>query len=179
MSLERIVVVGKPGSGKSTLAKELARKLELAYVELDAIHWQPNWAMLPKHEMRERLNETLVVDGHWVADGNYTRRAIDIVWGRANTLIWLDYPLRVALIRLLWRTILRLFWRQELWNGNKETLWSHLSLDPDKNLFIWLFRLHWRHREEFPALFRQPEYSHLKVLRFRTPTETEQWLDGL
>ena len=35
--LERIVVVGNTGSGKSTLAEELARRLDLAFVELDAL----------------------------------------------------------------------------------------------------------------------------------------------
>jgi len=179
MNLERIVVVGKSGSGKSTLAKKLAEKVHLTYVELDAINWLPNWRVCRRDDMRKRVEEALPVDGRWVADGNYIRRVIDIFWPRANTVIWLDYPLRVALLRLLWRTIRRIFWREELWNGNRESLRKHLSLDKDKNLFIWMIRTHKQHRNEFPVLFKQPEYSHLNVLRFRTPAETEQWVNGL
>ena len=179
MSLERIVVIGKSGSGKSTLAKKLAKKLDLTYVELDAINWLPNWTVRKRDDMRKLVNEALSFDGHWIADGNYTRRVIDIIWPRADTLIWLDYPLRVAFLRLLWRTIRRVFWREELWNGNRESLRNHLTLDKDENLFIWMICTHKQHRNDIPELLKQPEYSHLNVLRFRTPTETEQWLNGL
>jgi adenylate kinase family enzyme len=179
MALERIAIVGKPGAGKTTLATRLAGRLNLTNVELDGISWQANWVTLPRHEMRERADEALPVAGHWVADGNYIRSVRDIVWVRADTLIWLDYPLRVALLRVLRRTIGRIVRRKELWNGNRETLRHHLNFDPTQNLFLWTIRMHKQHRIDFSALFEQPEHSHLQVLRFRTPEETEQWLRGL
>ncbi|KAF2685855.1 hypothetical protein K458DRAFT_486644 [Lentithecium fluviatile CBS 122367] len=179
MVLERIVIVGKPGAGKSTLATQLSDRLNLTNVELDGINWQANWVSLPKHEMRERTDEALPVAGHWIADGNYIRSVCDIVWVRADTLIWLDYSLRVALLRVLRRTAGRIIRRNELWNGNQEFLQHHLSFDLNQNLFLWTIRMHKQHRNDFPALFEQPEYSHLNVLRFRTPKETEQWLRGL
>jgi adenylate kinase family enzyme len=179
MTLERIVIVGKCGSGKTTLATQLADRLNLTNVELDAINWQPNWVSLPKHEFRERVGEALPFNGYWIADGNYIRVVRDIVWGRADTLIWLDYSLRVAILRVLRRTIGRIVWRKELWNGNRETLRNHLTCDLNQNLFLWTIRMHTQHRKDFPVYFQQPEYSHLNVLRFRTPKETEQWLRGL
>jgi hypothetical protein len=46
--------------------------------------------------------------------------------------VWLDLPIRVWLPRLLRRTAVRLVRRQELWNGNRETLrgvvWGRESL---------------------------------------------------
>jgi adenylate kinase family enzyme len=179
MTLERIVIVGKCGVGKTALATQLADRLNLTYVELDAINWQPNWVNLPKHEMRERVDEALPVAGHWIADGNYIRVVRDIVWVRADTLIWLDYSLRVAFLRVLQRTIGRVVRRKELWNGNRETLRHHLCSDLNQNLFLWTIRMHKQHRNDFPAYFEQPEYSHLNVLRFLAPKETEQWLRGL
>jgi len=179
MTLERIVIVGKCGAGKTTLATQLADRLNLTNVELDAINWQPNWVSLPKHELRERVGEALPLTGYWIADGNYVRVVRDIVWGRADTLIWLDYSLRVAVVRVLRRIIGRIVRRKELWNGNRETLRNHLTCDLNQNLFLWTIRMHTQHRKDFPAYFEQPEYSHLNVLRFRTPKETEQWLRGL
>ena len=179
MALKRIVIVGKSGAGKTTLATQLADRLNLTNIELDGISWQANWVNLLKHEMRERVDEALPVVGHWIADGNYIRSVHDIVWVRADTLIWLDYSLPVALLRVLRRTIGRVVKREELWNGNRETLRHHLSFDPNQNLFLWTVLMHKQHRNDFPALFEQPEYSHLNVLRFCTPKETEQWLRGL
>jgi adenylate kinase family enzyme len=179
MTLERIVIVGKCGAGKTTLATQLADRLNLTNVELDAINWQPNWISLRWCEMRKHVDKALPVDGYWIADGNYIRVVRDIVWGRADTLIWLDYSLPVASLRVLRRTIGRIVRRKELWNGNRETLRNHLTCNLNQNLFLWTIRMHWQHRKDFPAHFKQPEYSHLNVLRFRTPKETEQWLCGL
>jgi len=176
---ERIVIVGKPGAGKTTLSKQLASRHNLARVELDAIFWQPNWVSLPREEMRERVDKALPAGGRWVADGNYMRSVGDIVWTRADTLVWLDYPLPLALARLTWRTVSRIARRSELWNGNRESLRHHLSSGLKENLFLWSIKAHKRHRREFPARFERPENHHLHVMHFRSPDETEQWLRNL
>lgn len=177
MTLERIAIVGKSGAGKTTLATQLASRLSLHNIELDAINWQPNWVPLPNDEMRERVSESIRDTDNWVLDGNY-KAVRDIVWTRADTLIWLDYPLWLALWRVFWRTMGRIFKQKELWNGNRESLGNHLTLDSE-NLFLWTIRMHKRQRIDFPIFLQQPEYSHLKVLRFRSPRETDSWLQTL
>jgi GTPase SAR1 family protein len=180
MSLQRIVIVGKPGAGKTTLAATLSSELNLKNVELDAINWQENWTALPKPEFRAQVDKQLSPTGHWVTDGNYTRSVCDIVWGRADTLVWLDYPLHVALWRLLKRTARRIWSGGELWNGNKETLQHHLDLrDPVNHLFVWCVRMHFNQRTNYPRILGEEAYRHLKVLRFRRPAELEEWLRGL
>ena len=39
----RIHVIGNSGSGKSTLAERVAAMLNVAFVELDALNWEPDW----------------------------------------------------------------------------------------------------------------------------------------
>ncbi len=45
--MRRIVVIGTSGSGKTTLARELAGRLNVPHIELDALHWKPNWVATP------------------------------------------------------------------------------------------------------------------------------------
>jgi len=132
----RIVVVGTTGSGKTTLAGELARRLEVSHVELDALHWEPNWVEAPIGIFRERVIRA-VSGGAWVADGNYSA-VRDIVWSRADTIVWLDYSLPAILCRLTRRTFRRIFTREELWNGNRERIWvQFLSRD---SIFLWALK---------------------------------------
>ncbi len=67
-----IVVKGTSGAGKSTFAAELASRLGLPYIELDALHWGPNWSAATPDEFRTRVEAVLAAmpDG-WVVDGNY------------------------------------------------------------------------------------------------------------
>jgi hypothetical protein len=50
-------------------------------------------------------------------------------------------------------------------------LWS------DESLFHWLFKTYWRRKREFPMLLALPEHAHLKVFRFHSPREVDEWLN--
>lgn len=168
----RIVVVGNSGSGKSTLAASLAQLRQLPYVELDALHWDAKWTPAGDATFRARTADALSMDG-WVADGNY-HKVRDIVWSRADTLIWLDYPLRVILWRLTKRTVRRAFQREVLWNGNTEHFReAFLSRD---SLYVWAVKKHRSRRREYDALLAQAQYAHLRVVRLHSPVATDRWL---
>ncbi len=172
--MQRIVVIGTSGSGKTTVAALIAEKLGLPHVELDSIHWAPNWTEIPDTEFREKVAEITKGD-HWVADGNY-RAVRDILWSRADTLVWLNLPFRVVFYRILRRTITRFISGKELWNGNKER-WDSL-IGPD-SMPWWVIKTYWKRKKEFPELFAQPEYSHLSVVQLRTTAEVDAWLGNL
>ena len=57
----------------------------------------------PDDLFRERLREALKGDT-WVADGNYSA-AREVVWPRATTMVWLDYPIHLVMSRLFRRTV--------------------------------------------------------------------------
>jgi adenylate kinase family enzyme len=173
--MQRIVVVGATGSGKTTLASDIARRLGFPHIEIDAIHWGPNWAPIPEKEFRLRMDEATRGD-RWVVDGNYGK-VRDIVWGRADTLVWLDYPLWLIWWRLLRRSTGRVFRSEQLWNSNRETV-RGIFFSRD-SLFLWLFQSYPKQKREYPRLIHQPEYIHLILLRFHSPKKAEQWLAEL
>jgi len=172
---QRIVVVGTTGSGKTTLARQLAQHLEVPHIELDALYWGPNWTPTPTTLFRMRITEALSGDA-WVVDGNYSM-VRDIVWSRADTVVWLDYALPLIMWRLLWRTLRRIAMREGLWSGNRESLRAQFfSRD---SLLLWAFHSYRRRRKEYPVLFNEPEYAHLTVVRLRSPRAAQEWLSHL
>jgi len=171
----RIAVVGTTGSGKTTLAQRIALHLALPHVELDALHWGPDWSEAPIEAFREQTSAALAGE-RWVVDGNYSR-VRDIVWARADTVVWLDYPLWLILARLLRRTCRRVFTRQMLWGNNRESFRTQFfSRD---SLFVWVWRTYPRRRQEYPLLLAEPQHAHLTAVRLRSPRQTRRWLASL
>src|SRR5262245_39924630 len=119
----KFVVKGTSGAGKSTFAAGLARRLALPYVELDALYWQgPNWSEPPVEVFREHVRAVIAAaPTGWVIDGNYDSKLGETVVGEADTVVWLDLPLRIKLPRVWRRTLHRIRGDAELWNGNRET----------------------------------------------------------
>ncbi len=172
--MQRVIVVGVTGSGKTTLARQIAAILGCPHVELDSLHWEPGWQEAALPIFRERVAAALSGPA-WTVDGNY-RKVRDLIWPRADTLVWIDYRFSVVLGRLLRRTLTRIARGTELWNGNRERLGALVGRD---SLIAWLFKTYWRRKREIPALLQQPEYAHLTVVHLCTPAETERWLAGL
>ena len=169
--MKRIHIIGPGGSGKTTLAADLAAALSLPHIELDAVHWQKNCQEPPGDIFREKVARALSGDA-WVTDGNYSK-VRDLVWHRAELVVWLDFPLYITLPRLLKRTIQRIFTRELLWGTNRETFReAFFSKD---SLFIYVIKAHQRHRTRNISLMDSPEYQSIQFVILRSPRQVRRW----
>jgi hypothetical protein len=171
---ERILILGRTGSGKTTLARELAAALDIAHIELDSLYFGPGFSTAPLPVLRERTSAAIAGE-RWVTDGN--KRAVrDLVWPRADTIVWLDYPLAVSLWRLAKRA------RRRTSELKSQTADSGSATGLAKQLVaaasgvLTALRSHAGQRREYPRLFAEPAHRHLAVVRLRSPRAARQWL---
>lgn len=168
----RLIILGTSGSGKTTLAKALATLFDCPFVELDALNWGPNWTAVDTETFRTQVAAATAGE-RWVVDGGYTA-ARDLLWPRADAIIWLDYPIWVNLWRLFWRALRRIRSKEELWNGNRESFRTNfLSRD---SLFVWVVQTHRKRRRTYERELAGAAYAALTVVRLRSPRATERWL---
>jgi hypothetical protein len=165
------VTASASGNGKTTLGRELARSLDVPFVELDALVHGPNWSETRDDELHRWLEPVLAADG-WVIDGGYRGKIGDLVLRQADVVVWLDLPVRVWLPRLVLRTVRRVIGREEIWHGNRETLrgavWGRDALIP------YALRMHRSRRLRYPT-----ELASFPVVRLRTPREVDAFLSGV
>ena len=173
--LQRVVVIGSSCAGKTTFARELARRLDSTHIELDAIHWMPNWVAREREEFRQLVAGTITAK-HWVADGNYSA-VRNVLWPRATAIIWLNYSFGIVARRAIRRTLRRTLWNEELYAGNRESLrCAFLSRD---SILWWIIKTFRRHRREFQELRTDNTFPNLQWIEFRTPTEATNFLQSL
>ena len=175
-NLRRDRVVGTTGSGKTTFAGRLAARLGVPHLELDEVFWDADWTKRDPDEARALIAEfSSSSDRGWVTDGNWTDGTTGLLTD-ADAFVWLDYPRRTVMPRVVRRTLRRGLLRTELWHGNREDLRNVLNRDPDQNVVLWSWRSHARNRARYSALAAE---SPIPLIRLRSPREARRWLDGL
>jgi adenylate kinase family enzyme len=167
--VQRILVVAMSGAGKTTAARRLATVLGLPFHEMDALAIGPGWST-PATLVQDVA--AIVRGPAWVFDSWGYPQVRDAMWAAADTVVWLDYPRRVVLTRLLRRSLARSWRRDRIFGGNVER-WRG-----------WISRTHpfWHAVTTFGSrraylAERTDREAHLRIVRLRTPAEFETWLD--
>ena len=99
--MRRVIIIGPCGSGKSTLARELAPLMGLPLIHMDQLNWNPGWIETERSALRARVEDVAARDA-WLIDGNYGSVLAPRL-ERADTVIYLDFPIRLCLWRLIRR----------------------------------------------------------------------------
>lgn len=177
--MKRVAVVGSSGSGKTTVARAIARALSIPHLELDSVYHQPNWRELPSDVFRDAVRSFADRDS-WIIDGNYARHGIaDIVWPRADTIVWLDLSRSQTMRRIVPRTLRRIARSEELWNGNRERWTKLVDPRPEENVILWAWTRHSTVRRDYGHRFVAAQGSHLTLIRLRTPAEIDAFVQSL
>ena len=170
-----ILVVGDSCSGKTTVARALAERFGLRHIELDALNWEPNWVQATDEVVLERVLAAMAEPG-WAMDGNYGRILRPHTWGAADTIVWLDFPLRVTIPRTFARSFRRWRTRELLWGTNRERFWEHF-LPWDRSLIWWTLKSHFRRRKAYEAAMTGPQFEGTRFVRLYAPAEVEPFLE--
>ncbi|MCP4307169.1 MAG: hypothetical protein GY926_06815, partial [bacterium] len=153
----------------------IAERLGCDHIELDAIHHLPDWTPIEREEMRRIVTKRTETES-WVVDGNYASFVQDIVFSRADTVVWLDMPHSVTMSRVVRRTLSRGLLRRELWNGNRESLRNLLKTKPEENIVLWS----WTQREKYRTKYRTARddaaHADLNWVHLTSPREVRHWI---
>ena len=172
--MQRILVVGVTGAGKSTLARALSGRLGVPYHEMDALYFNgPGWAT------NTRLVEDVaeVTAGPcWIIDSLGYPQVRDLLWERADTVVWLDFPRRVVMPRVLRRSLRRTVTRELVFGGNRETWAGWLSREHPA---WWAWSQHPVRRRELERRTGDPRFAPLDTHRFTAPAAAAAWLATL
>lgn len=165
--MQRVLIIGPCGAGKSTLAPNLGAVLNLPISHMDQLNWCPGWVESSKEEIRDRLAQ-IVRTERWLIDGTYGGTLGERLV-RADTVVYLDYPIRLCFARLLCR----------IWTYRGRTRPDMTKDCPERfdlKFLIYLMRWNSGPRLRMEAKLKGHED---KIIRLRSPDELENWLDSL
>jgi adenylate kinase family enzyme len=163
----KIVVVGVSASGKSTFTKKLALKTNLPATFMDAIMWKPGWVYIGDEETIKKLDEVSLTD-KWIIEGYISKNARTFLFGRADSIIYLDYSPWVS----SWRYIKR-------WWKHRKNARPELEGSPEKFSFKFL-KLVWTKGEAISLnKFLNTDENQNKIIKLSSPKETKAFLDNL
>jgi adenylate kinase family enzyme len=145
-AMTRVAIIGNAGGGKSTLARKLAVAQRLPYHAIDRLQWLPGWQPTPPAQF-DRKHDAIIDGERWIVDGVADRAAIARRLARADTIVFVDMPLRTHLWWATRRQIRAIFvgrpdepdgcpiWRVT-WQLYRMIWWIHRDLRPQLRALV-------------------------------------------
>lgn len=159
------MVVGvSAGVGKSTFAKEVSETLTIPVYHLDRYFWNPGWVEATIDEF-SAAQQTLVKKDTWIIEGNYGS-TFDIRASQADTIIYLELPLRTCLYRVLKR------WLTNLGN-NREDMGEGCTEKMDKEFLQFIIKTYSERKKQMNVRLDKFEKSSYQRNVFRLTDKKE------
>jgi adenylate kinase family enzyme len=171
----RAVIIGTSCSGKTTFAGKLSQLMGINHIELDQLYWEPNWKERPNEEFRDLVRDAVRPES-WVVDGNYSV-VRDIVWPRANIIIWLNYSFPIVLYRSIKRSFVRAATKERLFAGNVETFSQ--SFFSSNSIIWWVMKTYHKNKITYPGLVKKSQENGVIVLDLTTPKDADRCIEDM
>jgi adenylate kinase family enzyme len=124
--MKRVAVFGNAGGGKSPLAKRLANFTRLPLYAIDSIKYRTGGGEVPRDEYLKAHGD-IVRQNEWIIDGFGCMASAWERFSYADTLIYIDLPLRTHYWWVTKRLIKGIFVNPEGWPENSPMWRSTLS----------------------------------------------------
>ncbi|MFE9045235.1 adenylate kinase [Streptomyces sp. NPDC007818] len=169
--MKRVASFGPPASGKTTMSRRLAAHMEVAHTDLDEILFAEA-RPLPLDEFRAAADR-ITRDDAWVVEGNFSKLA-DVVWHRAEVLVWLDLPLRLVVWRITIRNLRRLSGLDRSAQARRLT-WERAFFGR-RSLLRTAVRKYRHNRPRYARQVAETAALGVRVVRLRSGREADAWL---
>jgi len=171
----KIIITGTTCTGKTTLGRKLAKEISVTQIDLDDLHFLPNWVEKDPDIFVEDVNNEIKELDEWIVTGSYQTLLKDTVWKEASTIIWLDYPLNLIIRRFFIRSWRRVFLKEQCCGENHETLRQIFSKE---SLFLWIFKTYW-HRKRRMNNWMNGVFSHKKWIVLQSSKQEKRLINLL
>ena len=165
--MERVLIIGPCGAGKSALSSALGARLGLPVFHMDKLYWKPGWVGCDRSDLQAMLHGICTTD-RWLIDGHYGGTLGERL-KRADTVVYLDFPIRLC----LWRVLRRIAtWhgrpRPDMTEGCPERL--------DLGFILYLLRWNRGPRQRTEESLRAFKGT---LIRIRQPADLALWMGSL
>lgn len=174
MKPRRIIITGTSCTGKTTLGRSIAQSLGISQIDLDELHFLPNWVAKAPNVFISDVQVEIAELDEWIVSGSYQSKLKDNLWTQANIIIWLDLPLGTILGRYFRRTFRRVVFKEKCCGENYETLGHVLFKD---NMLLHIFKTYWARKRRL-AVWRHDEFTDKIWLVPQTKLDVEKIMNN-
>ncbi|MFD3940988.1 adenylate kinase [Streptomyces sp. NPDC058611] len=111
----------------------------------------------------------------WVVEGNYSKLA-DVVWHRADVLVWLDLPLSLIVCRIVHRSLRQLAGLDTSAQARRLT-WNRAFFNR-RSLLRTAIRKYRENRPRYASQVAETAALGVDVVRLRSGRQADAWLAG-
>jgi len=163
----KILITGTSCTGKTTLGEKLSKELSINQIDLDDLHFLPNWVEKEDEQFINEVNYRVDRLDEWIVTGSYQTVLKDTLWEKASIIVWLDYPLNLILRRCFIRTFRRIVYKEKCCGENYESLTRMLF---EENMFTWILKTYWKRKRRLKS-WSNGLFAHKKWIVLTSPKE--------